>query len=262
MIDELEEEQTLNYNFKLDNFEGPLDLLLEIISTNKMDINDIKLADLTEQYLDYVRSMDQFDMENASEFIEMAAKLIEIKSRELLPPDSEEIEELDNEEVDILQRLKEKKMFKDASDKLAESEDLNKLYRLPDKMANNVKIILKDMVLDQMLDAFVKMMAQAPKKATVIEAKEISKDRFTVAEKIMSIKDIVHNKKMVKFTQLFEEDFTKSELINTFLALLELLKRQIIKAQQCDTFGEIDIISNEENENKEIELDGQLEGNY
>lgn len=267
-IDQTQEEIELSenensYKVKLENFEGPLDLLLQIIKNNKMDIETVKLADLTDQYLQYLAQFDNFDMENASEFIEIAAQLIEIKSRTLLPPDDEEELDEDDPEVNLLARLKELKLFREASEKLANIEDLDKLYKKPDKMANNVRVVLKDMTLDSMLDAFAIMMASVPKKIIEEEPKQIARDRFTVAEKIVSIKNVVKDKGTVKFTDLFEEDLTKSELINTFLALLELLKMQIIKAQQSSIFGEIDIIANEEGIDKEIEIsDEQFEGNY
>ena len=262
IVEEVENKNV--YKVKLENFEGPLDLLLQIIKDNKMDIETVKLADLTEQYLQYIQGIEKLDMENASEFIEIAAQLIEIKSRTLLPPDQEDELDEDDPEVNLLARLKELKLFREASEKLVNMEDLDKLYKKPDKMAGNVRIKIKDMTLDSMLDAFALMMATAPKKITIEEPKQIVRDRFTVAEKIISIKNVVREKKMIKFTQLFEEDLTKSELINTFLALLELLKLQILKAQQGSIFGEIDIIANEENDNidKEIQIDEQLEGDY
>lgn len=262
IVEEVENKNV--YKVQLENFEGPLDLLLQIIKDNKMDIETVKLADLTEQYLQYIQGIEKLDMENASEFIEIAAQLIEIKSRTLLPPDQEDELDEDDPEVNLLARLKELKLFREASEKLVNMEDLDKLYKKPDKMAGNVRIKIKDMTLDSMLDAFALMMATAPKKITIEEPKQIVRDRFTVAEKIISIKNVVREKKMIKFTQLFEEDLTKSELINTFLALLELLKLQILKAQQGSIFGEIDIIANEENDNidKEIQIDEQLEGDY
>ena len=248
-----------SYHVKLENFEGPLDLLLQIIKDNKMDIETVKLADLTEQYLEYISGIEKLDMENASEFIEIAAQLIEIKSRTLLPPDQEEVDEEDPE-VNLLARLKELKLFREASEKLATQEDLDTMYKKPDKMANNTRIVLKDMSLELMLDAFAIMMATAPKKLIEIEPKQITKDRFTVAEKIISIKNVIREKKMVKFTELFDKDFTKGELINTFLALLELLKMQVLKAQQGGVFGEIEVFANEEGIDKEIEIDEEFEG--
>lgn len=260
--DELEMNDGNEYNVKLENFEGPLHLLLQIIKDNKMDIETVKLADVTEQYLAYISGIEKLDMENASEFIEIAAQLIEIKSRMLIPPDEEETEDDDDPEVNLLARLKELKLLREAAEKLSEIEDLDKMYKKPDKMAGNVKVVLKDMELDSMLDAFAIMMATIPKKVLIEEPKQIVRDRFTVAEKIVSIKNIIRDKKMIKFSDLFENDLTKSELINTFLALLELLKMQILKAQQSSIFGEIDIILNEETSNKEININEQFEGNY
>lgn len=257
------EEESTAYRVVLENFEGPLDLLLQIIKDNKMDIETVKLASLTDQYLEYISGIEKLDMDNASEFIDIAAQLIEIKSRTLLPPDEEEEISDDDPEVNLMARLKEYKLIREAEEKLVNMEDLDKLYKKPDKSAGKVRFQMTDMTLDSMLDAFAMIMATMPKKKVEIEAKQISKDRFTVAEKIISIKNVVREKKMIKFTDLFEDDLTKSELINTFLALLELLKIQILKAQQSAIFGEIDIILNEETkvEDKEIE-DGQFEGNY
>lgn len=260
--DALSTHDSFTYKVKLENFEGPLDLLLQIIKDNKMDIETVKLADLTEQYLDYIYGIEKLDMENASEFIEIAAQLIEIKSRTLIPSDAEEQQDDEDPEINLLARLKELKLFREASEKLANVEDLDKMYKKPDKMANNVKIVLKDVALESMLDAFAKMMATAPKKIAEQEPKHIVKDRFTVAQKLYSIKCIVREKKMIKFSQLFDEDLTKSELINTFLALLELLKMQIVKAQQSSIFGDIEIISNEDKIDKELEVDEQFEGSY
>ena len=129
---------------------------------------------------------------------------------------------------------------------LQKIEDLDKLYKEPDKMASNVKIVLKDMVLDNLLDAFTNLLLKQERKQEDVEPKKIVKDRFTVAEKIVSIKSTIKEKKHIKFTELFEVGNTKSEMLNIFLALLELLKMQIVKAKQSELFGEIDIFENEE----------------
>ena len=235
------------YKVHIENFDGPLDLLLQIIKDNKMDIETVRLADITEQYLEYLKEIDRLDMESASEFITIAATLIEIKSKTLLPRDPIEVPDDEDPEKQLLARLKELKLFQEASQKLQTYENIDRLYKQPDKMANNVRVILKDMVLENLLDAFALMMAKTEKKAILEEPKTIAKDRFTVAEKIISIKNIVREKRLVKFSDLFEEDQTKGELVNIFLALLELLKMQFVKAQQSEIFGEINIIANEEN---------------
>lgn len=236
-----------SYKVKLDNFEGPLDLLLHLIKEAKMDIADVHLADITEQYLDYIKDVDELDLESASEFISVAAMLIEIKSKSILPVEVDEDtdDDMDPEKV-LISRLKELKLFKEACLDLQQIEDLDKLYKEPDKMASNVKIILKDMVLENLLDAFANLLCRVERKQEDAEPKKIVKDRFTVAEKIISIKSTIRERKHIKFTDLFEADHTKSEMLNIFLALLELLKMQFIKASQSELFGEIDIFENEE----------------
>lgn len=232
--------------FKLDNFEGPLDLLLHLIKEAKLDIATVKLSEITEQYLEYMQDIKSVDMDKASEFITVAATLIEIKSKRALPVEQEVVEE-DDDEALLLKRLEEYKLFKEAGGNLKQIEDINKLYRAPGKETEKVKIVMKDMVLDQLLDAFAKLLTREElKKAVVNEApKKIVKDRFTVAEKIISIRNFAKERKRFEFEELFGEDMTKSELINVFLALLELLKLQSVKVVQSGIFGQIVIMANE-----------------
>ena len=156
---------TDDYRFKLDNFEGPLDLLLHLIKEAKLDIATVKLADVTEQYLNYMQDLKNVDMDKASEFITVAATLIEIKSKKLLPVEQEAVQ--DDEEDDeaiLLRRLKEYELFKKAGQELKQIEDINKLYRAPGKETEKVKIVMKDMVLEQLLDAFAKLLTKGKKK--------------------------------------------------------------------------------------------------
>lgn len=235
------------YRFKLDNFEGPLDLLLHLIKEAKLDITTVKLADITEQYLEYMQDIKSVDMDKASEFITVAATLIEIKSKSVLPVEQEEEPDEESDEAILLKRLKEYELFKDASKKLRDIEDVNKLYRAPGKETEKVKVVIKDMVLDQLLDAFAKLLTREELKKAVQneQPKKIVKDRFTVAEKIISIRNFAKERKRFEFNELFEDDMTKSELINTFLALLELLKLQTVKVIQSGTFANIVITANE-----------------
>ena len=235
------------YRFKLDNFEGPLDLLLHLIKDAKLDIATVKLADITEQYLEYMQDIKNVDMDKASEFITVAATLIEIKSKKILPVEQEVEPDEEDDEVVLLKRLKEYELFKETGKKLKEIEDINKLYRAPGKETEKVKVIMKDMVLDQLLDAFAKLLAKEELKKAVQndQPKKIVKDRFTVAEKIISIRNFAKERKRFEFEELFDDEMTKSELINTFLALLELLKLQTVKVIQSGTFGNIVITANE-----------------
>lgn len=235
------------YRFKLDNFEGPLDLLLHLIKSAKLDITEIHLAEITEQYLAYMVDVQNIDMDKASEFISVAATLIEIKSKHLLPIEQEN-EEIDpeSEEQLLLRRLKEYELFKEASQGLKAIEDPNKFYRKPGEETEKVKIIVKDMVLDKLLDAFANLLAkESTKQEKQPEPKKIMKDRFTVAEKVISIRQYSKMHKNFVFEDLFVEDMTKSEMINVFLALLELLKLQTLRIEQAGQFNQISIISNE-----------------
>lgn len=236
------------YRFKLDNFEGPLDLLLHLIKEAKLDIATVKLADITEQYLNYMADLKNIDMDRASEFITIAATLIEIKSKKLLPVEQDvTADDEEDDEAILLRRLKEYELFKETGKELREIEDVNKFYRPPGKETEKVKIVMKDMVLEQLLDAFAKLLTREELKkiAKPDEPKKIVKDRFTVAEKIISIRNFAKERKRFTFEELFEDDMSKSELINVFLALLELLKLQTVKVLQSQIFGEIVITANE-----------------
>ena len=233
--------------FKLENFEGPLDLLLHLIKDSKLDIMTVKVSQITKQYLDYMQDIDSLDMEKASEFIVIAATLLEFKSKRLLPLDAEELEEVEESEELFMQRLREYEIFKETGKRLREIEDINKLYRAPGKETEKVKIVMKDMVIDKLLDAFAGLLARQKARGKEQEApKKIVKDRFTVAEKIISIRDYSRMHKRFPFEELFVDNMTKSEMINVFLALLELLKLQTVRVEQVGLFEQINIISNED----------------
>ena len=250
MIEEniqLEIEDINEYRVKLENFDGPLDLLLHLVKEAKLDITTLKLSEITEQYMEFMKDLNSLDMEKASEFIEVAATLLEIKSKKLLPRlDDAPVSEEDSE-TKLLKRLQEYKLFKEASEDLKNLENINRLYKNPEPDANKYKIIIKDMKLDNLLDAFTKILQKVHLEEKKFEEKRIVKDRFTVQEKMSAIKDAVLIRKKVNFTELFEKDSTKSEVINVFLAILELLKLQVIKIKQENSFSDIEIVKAEEN---------------
>lgn len=235
-------EEFENYRVRLENFEGPLDLLLHLIKEAKMDIADVKLSEITEQYLEYLDDLDSLDMEKASEFIEMAATLLEIKSKKLLPRLDEVLpEDEEDPEQKLLRQIEEYKLFKEASEKLKVLENVDRIYKEPEPSANKYKIVLKDMVLENLLDAFTHFMHKTQFETKAVEPKNIVRDRFTIAEKIAAIKDAVMVKEKVKFSELLEKDITRSEIINVFLAILELLKLQTISISQNELFEDIEI---------------------
>lgn len=235
------------YKFKLDNFDGPLDLLLHLIQVAKVDIRDIFVSQITEQYMQYMDDIENVDVDKASEFISMAATLLEIKSKKLLPKPAEDVVDEEDPEQRLIRQIEEYKLFKEATEKLKEIEDVNRLYKAPDDSANSYRYELPEKLdLTLLTQAFYKLLQRQTIKAQEITERKIVKDRFTVAQKISQIKDDLITKKHFKFNDLFDDDYSKSEIINTFLAVLELLKGQFITATQTATYGEIEIFKKEE----------------
>lgn len=228
-------------SFKLENFSGPLDLLLALIRKNKLEIEDVEISKLTEQYLEVMKDISTVDLEVASEFIEYAAILIEIKSKKLLPKINESEEDELDEEYLIKLRLREYQMFKEVNEKLKTMESNDKFYKQPEKEAGKYRIVIKDMQLDMLLDAFVGIMHKVNKVEKQKESKEIVKEVFTVEQKIASIKDTLISRDRLKFSELFLETASKDEVITTFMALLELIKMQAIRVSQDDLFSDIQI---------------------
>ena len=227
--------------FKLENFSGPLDLLLTLVKKSKLEIEDIEISKLTEQYLDIMNDISKVDMEVASEFIEYAALLIEIKSKKLLPKvEINDEDELDPEYI-LKLRLREYQMFKEVNEKLKDLESNDKFYKAPEKEANKFRIVIKDMQLDMLLDAFVGIMHKVNKVEKSKESKEIIKETFTVEQKISSIKDTLISRDKIKFSELFLESASRDEVITTFMALLELIKMQVIRVAQDNLFSDIQI---------------------
>ena len=236
---EIADNTTLGYKVQIEKFDGPLDLLLHLIKEAKVDIKEVFISKITEQFIDYVKKMKDYPSEEIGDFIELASTLIQIKSKKLLPVVKEEEEEEEDEEQKLIRRLEEYSLFKEQAEKLKEFEDTGKFYKAPEKIASSVRYELVDISFDALLDAFAKIMHKIEIKAELPKPKEIQKDRFTVAEKISEIKDKLLMKTKIQFSSLYSKDYSKSEVINTFLALLELLKMQEIKVVQMESLGEI-----------------------
>jgi len=241
----MEQQQiTFDYSYKvhLRDFEGPLDLLLHLIKESKIDIKQIFVSEVTRQYLEYMEQLDTVDLERASEFLETAATLLEIKSKSLLPKEEELMPDTVDAEADLIRRLEEYKLIKEASEKMQLLENVDRFYKAPDESVNDYRFILKAMTLEGLLNAFSGMLHKVEKEKLPVAPKEIRKDRFTVAEKTAHIRDLLYERRTVSFFDLFDSESTRSEIINTFLALLELLKMQFAYAQQNELFDDIVIV--------------------
>ena len=230
------------YKVKLSNFEGPLDLLLFLIKDSKLEIQNIKIASVTEQYLSYLKDLDSIDMEMAAEFIEVAATLVEIKSKSMIPQEQEkEVDENDPEWL-LLQRLKEYKIFKEASEKMKKQEVVNRMYKLPDDKVGDFRNVLTQMKIEGLIEAFKNLMTKAVVREATEEERTIIKDRWSVEDKIFEIKTLLSGVDKISFYNMVGNDFTRGEIITLFMAMLELLKLQVININQTEMFGDIEIV--------------------
>ena len=242
-------ESVVDYTTKISNFEGPLDLLLYLVNKAEISIRDIFVSEVTEQFIEYVRSAEDLDMERESEYLGMAATLLEIKSKELLPimqfdweSDGMEDDMYDDPQENIFRQLEEYKLFKEASENLKKQETVDIFYKEPDESATDVRIEYTDFNLKNLVDAFSKLLARLDLEKRIKNAqKEIPKEVFTVADKINYIKTTMLERQTCSFFELFKEDASRMEVITTFQALLELLKLQYLTCEQSETFGDITI---------------------
>ncbi len=234
------------YSIKLPIFEGPLDLLLHLIKENKIDIYDIPIALITHQYLQYIELMKELSLEIAGEFLVMASTLIHIKSRMLLPVDEEEVlQEQEDPRLELVQRLLEYQAFKDASLSLREREETWRDYfrREPEDEDGSgedqgVELALFDLNLFDLVGAFKKILESAPQ-----EAVEITRETLTVKDRISLIIERLDNEEAIRFESLFPEDSSRTELIVTFIALLEIIRLGLARGYQDKEFGVIWVIS-------------------
>lgn len=242
------------YKVQFEVFEGPLDLLLYLIKKEEVDIYEVNLTKLATQFIEYIDLMRQFDLEIAGEFLVMASTLMYIKSRELLPVDQqvqvEGEEEGEDPRWELIRQLVEYKKFKDAAAQLQslEARQENVFPRVPGKLdlaalggggATATTPPKPDVSIFDLLNA-VNTVLQRFKQRTG-DAREIFEDKWTVSEKIESIHKILAERGSVKFSELFESAANRSEVVCTFLALLELIRLKQLVCTQPEPFAEIEI---------------------
>ena len=232
----------MDYKVKIDAFEGPLDLLLHLVKESKVDIWDIKIVDITDQYLDYIKSMQDLNLDVASEYLVMASELIEMKSKMLLPREQndDEVEEEDPREV-LIQRLVEYQRYKDMTKNFKEMESLRHEFytKAPENLKEYVEentVISNDVTLDDLMLAFEKFLER--KQAEKPLSTTVTKKEITVEERRKSIHNILKEKKKANFFDLFEV-INKSYVVVTFLAILEMAKKKELVIYQENDFDNI-----------------------
>lgn len=235
---------TRQYTVQLKDFEGPIDLLLHLIERAKVNIKDIFVSQITEQYLAFLDEIQELDLEKASEFLAVASTLLLIKSRSLLPK-PQPLEE-DDPEALLIQQIEEYRLFKEASGKLREYEETARhaYYKLPEEYAFPPPLIeLENVSLQELSQAFFTVLNRSTEADSMDQqeaiVREIKQDVITVQSKICHITRLLSKNMSMNFYELFIHRPTKIEVVCTFAALLEMLNKRSVSVTQRSTFGKI-----------------------
>jgi len=224
------------YKIKLEAFEGPLDLLLYLIKKDQVNIYDIPIARITEQYLVYLNLMEELDIAVAGEFLVMAATLIHIKSRMLLPPDpTVSAEGLEDPRQELVDRLLEHQKFKQAAAMLHSRSEVEQAVFTRGPVETDTQAPELSATVFDLLEIFRGVLERAKEIAEM----EIARDEITMAEKLTEIHELLKERETFSVRELFERARSKRELILTFLAVLELVKESVLRLMQAEVFGDI-----------------------
>lgn len=235
--------ETKKYSIKIDNFEGPLDLLCYLIDKNKMNIYDVNLSDITDQYIEFLNAMEEMNLEIASEFLVMASTLLYLKSKKLLPKQEEEEEEITEEE--LIRRIMEYKKFKEISKALKENYRIysNRFYKGQEEIKLPKQKLEKDYEPDKIPEIY-RLLVERNSVRINQNAKNIEKialvDKYTVAEKVREMYKILAKQKRFIFNKLFKINTKeKQEVVTAFSGLLEMSRRNKVATSQEEIFGDI-----------------------
>lgn len=267
MTDEFEQqyifdgEEKNKLELKLSNFDGPLDLLLELVKQNKIEIKDIFISQVTEQFLQYIDQISDLDVDQAGEYMAMAATLLEIKAKQCIPVLATELDDDDSPEKVLIRQLEEYKVFKEVVTDLKECENVNRFYREPDKSVGKSVTVIKDnLSVEGFMEAFSKFLMKMQLKNQVENvSRTMQRETFSVAQKVRLLLEILKEEDSFLFSRLFDEKVSLNEYITTFLAVLELLKQQVIDVKQKDLFEDILIEKRPDSENIEVVVEDEYE---
>lgn len=235
--------ETNKYAIKLENFEGPLDLLCHLIDKNKMDIYDIKLSEITDQYIAYISQMEEMNLEVTSEFLIMASTLLYIKSKNLLPTEVEDERELTEEE--LLQRIIEYKKYKEISKKIREFYEQNskRYFKLQENIELPKQKLEREYKKETIIELYTKIVENNKNRLNQ-NAKNIEKiaitDTYTVGSKVKEMfRELLRKPKFI-FNKLYKvSESNKNEVVTAFTGLLELSRRSKVITSQEELFGDI-----------------------
>lgn len=250
----------ITLEFRLKDFDGPLDLLLTLIGKAKIDIRDIFVSEITDQYLEIVRNAPDLNMDESSDFLVMAATLLEIKSRAMLPkpPQTEE----EDPETELIRRLEEYKQFKETAESMKDFEEAAKhvFTKLPEEYPLPPREIeLTGLTLEGLTEAFIRIWSRKPSlddnpESNHYAPRNIRRDSHTVQECMLDLIRAVKKKKRIRFEDAFEEAPTREAVVTYFLAVLELLKLGQMHIRQTTVYGEIELIYGKYRQKEETDL--------
>lgn len=237
--------ETNKYAIKIENFEGPLDLLCHLIDKNKMDICEIKISEITDQYIEYINQMEQLNLEITSEFLIMASTLLYLKSKTLLPVQQEEEKELTEEE--LLRRIIEYKKYKEITKVLKENYETfsKRIYRLPDTITLPKQKLEREYEKGLIPKVYAEVINKNEKRINQ-NAKNIEKiaitDTYTVGSKVKEMYRALLKDKRFVFNKLFPKGkCNRNEVVTAFSGLLELSRRSKVVTKQEELFGDITV---------------------
>ena len=233
----------MEYQVELATFRGPLDLLLFLVKRNEVDLCDIPIAKVTEQFLDYLNVLQVIDVETAGEFLVMAATLMEIKSRLLLPRAEEELKDEDDPRQELVKQLIEYKKYKEAADLLEEQAEkqMARLPRTPADVPGPVDLSvqpLRKVELWDLVSAFGRLLRETAS----LQPSAITVDETPIAVHMQRILDLLRERSRVTLGEVFMPPRTRGKLLGLFLATLELIKGRSIVVEQSEQFGEVEIV--------------------
>lgn len=246
---------------KLTNFSGPLDLLLALVKENKIEIKDIFVSQVTEQFLAYMSQLGDLDVDKASEYMNMSATLLEIKSRALLPVLEGLNDDEESPEKVLIRQLEEYKLFKEIVSELKTQENVDRFYRAPDKnVGKEVTVVKENLSLDNFVQAFQKFLLKMQvRSAAESVSRTMVRESFSVPQKMAYIREVLLAEDKFKFVELFDENASRNEIVTTFLAVLELLKLQIIRVTQAALFEDIYIEKRPDADSVEVVMEDEYE---
>jgi len=245
----------MNYKIHLDKFEGPLDLLLFLIKKNDIDICDIPIATITDQYMEYIEMMKMLDLDVVGDFLVMAATLMQIKSRMLLPPDPLAQGEVVDPRQELVDRLKEYEQFKLIADGLKSKEIFRQSLfgRLVDEeKLNRLKEDAEEVVFEATLFDLINALSEALKHLPEKKDYQISQEEFTIEGKIHALLHLLVESPRISIMELFRRSTSKQEVVCTFVAVLELTRLKEIVILQHRQFEDIEIVRNTANETPSV----------